>query len=100
MGLQQGAAVAADLPWRGAAGLAHTPHQLDGCRGADLKALSRLPSRTARLNRADNPATQILGQRCCHREPHCSRPRHPGIKTPESVQLKNALVGPLVWDLV
>ncbi len=42
VGLQQGAAVTANLPRRRAAGLTHAPHQLDGSRWAHFKLCCRL----------------------------------------------------------
>ena len=68
MSCQQGLAIAAD-PGRGrAACLAHPSHQLDGGRGAHLEAAGCLAGRTARLDRPDQPPTQVLGQGCRHHD--------------------------------
>jgi len=64
--VQQRLAAAADLGRRRAAGLAHTPHQLDRRRGAHLEAACRLARRSASFNRPNQPAPQVLRQGCRH----------------------------------
>jgi hypothetical protein len=74
MRLEYGTAMAADALWDHRACLAQPPHQLHGGRGTDLIADSRLADRAALLNGANDAPAQVLGQRCGHGEPLCSRP--------------------------
>ena len=57
--LQHGPAMAADLPRSGRAGLAHPPHQLDGCRDADLEPGRCLPDRAALGDGAHDPPPEV-----------------------------------------
>jgi hypothetical protein len=74
MRLEDWTAMTADALWSDRAGLAQPPHELHSSRGADLVANSRLTDRAAFLNSPDNAPAQVLGQRCGHGEPLCSRP--------------------------
>src|SRR5690242_7653550 len=90
--LQQGTPRAANLGWGQAAGLAHPLHQLDGRRGAHGEAAGGLPDRAATLDSMHDPLPEILGQGGRHEQLHHSRPRHPGIRSSDSVQDRTALV--------
>lgn len=64
-----GAAMAANLPRRHAAGLAHPLHQLDGRRRANLELRGRRTGRATDIDRPNDALAQILGQGCCHAGP-------------------------------
>src|SRR6185437_11554652 len=89
--LQQGTPVAANLGWGQTAGLAHPLHQLDGRRGAHGEAAGGLPNGAPIFNDPHDPLPEILGQGGRHDQLHHSRPRHPGIRSSDSVQDRTAL---------
>src|SRR6185503_11838590 len=89
--LQQGTPVAANLGWGQTAGLAHPLHQLDGRRGAHGEAAGRMPNGAPIFDDPHDPLPEILGQGGRHDQLHHSRPRHPGIRSSDSVQDRTAL---------
>jgi hypothetical protein len=74
MRLEHWTTMAADPIRPDRAGLAQAAHELDGSRGTDLIADSSLADGTPPLNSPYNAPAQVLGQRCGHGEPLCSRP--------------------------
>jgi hypothetical protein len=74
MRLEHRTTMAADALWGDRTRLPQPPHELHGGRGTDLITSGRLADRTALLNGTHDAPAQVLGQRCGHGEPLCSRP--------------------------